>query len=239
MGRDRIRIWIAGLCLTAVCVFITGCQCPDEKTTTCTLAKTPEPSVERLGPYGFMTDWTDEEGFITNWLIVGPFPNPGERPDNAGFHVDYLKNYGGEAGHIPADGTEIAKDDGTMVKWQQYKSQDDIRVNFFDAEHLDLGYETEDILVYAACWLECYQDVDVEIRVGSDDGYKLWVDHKLIGEEHVYRAAAIDQESYPITLSEGMHLILIKVDQDYGGFEFVMRVVTPDHRKIPEIKVWN
>lgn len=81
--------------------------------------------------------------------------------------------------------------------------------------------------------------MNVQIRVGSDDGYKLWVDHKLVGEEHVYRAAYQDQENYPIKLSKGMHLILIKVDQDYGSFEFMLRVTTPAGRKASGVKVWN
>lgn len=229
----KMNIAIAGLCLIALFALVVGCEGPTTKTTS-PAAKKPAPSAKALGPYEL-----DEEGFITDWLVVGPFPNPGERPDNEGFHVDYLKKYGGEANYVPGSGVEITKDDGSKVKWAQYRSTYSSRIDFFSVEHLQLSYMQEDVLVYAACRLECENDMDVEIRVGSDDGYKLWLDHKLIGQQHVYRAAFQDQESYPVRLSKGKHLILIKVDQDYGSFEFLLRVVIPDGKKAAGIKVWN
>ena len=112
-------------------------------------------------------------------------------------------------------------------------------IDFLSVEHLSLGGVVDNILTYSACWLECEKDMNMQIRVGSDDGYKLWVDHKLIGNEHVYRPAEQDQESYDIKLSKGMHLVLIKVDQGPGEFKFMMRVVTPDGKKASGIKVWN
>ncbi len=233
MCGKKMRVCFAVLCLSTVCVLVVGCEGLTERLS-CTAAKKPACSVKRLGPYEL-----DADGFVANWLVVGPFPNPGERPDNKGFHVDYLKKYGGETKYVPADGAEIAKDDGTKVKWAQYKPAYSSRIDFFDVGHLDLGFQQDDILAYSACWLECERDMNVQIRVGSDDGYKLWVDHKLVGEEHVYRAAYDDQENYPIKLSKGMHLILIKVDQDYGSFEFMLRVTTPGGRKASGVKVWN
>jgi len=226
MVGSKMRICIAVLCLVVVSALVVGCEGIATKAPACT--------VKRLGPYEL-----DTSGFITNWLIVGPFPNPGERPDNEGFNVDYLKKYAGEKNHVPANGMKIKKEDGTEVTWAPYKPADGSRIDFFSVDHLGLGYMQDDILTYSACWLECEKDINVQIRVGSDDGYKLWVDHELIGQEHVYRSAYQDQESHTVKLAKGMNLILIKVDQDYGAFEFMMRVVTPDGRKAPGIKVWN
>jgi hypothetical protein len=191
MCGKKMRVCFAVLCLSTVCVLVVGCEGVAARKS-CTAEKAPACSAKRLGPYEL-----DEDGFITNWLVVGPFPNPGERPDNEGFHVDYLKKYGGETRHVPANGAEIAKDDGTTVKWAQYEPAYSSRINFFD------------------------------------------VDYKLVGEEHVYRAAYQDQENYPIKLSKGTHLILIKVDQDYGSFEFMLRVTTPGGRRASGVKVWN
>lgn len=226
MSRNKICLWIAVLSSAVVCIFFVGCK---------GLAIQPAGARSNiLGPYQLNSD-----GFITNWLVVGPFPNPGDRPDNKGFDVDYLKNYGGEANHVPFKGMEIAKDDGTRVKWAPYQSKYDSKIDFFEVNHLGLAYNEEDVLAYAACWLECGEDIQVKLKVGSDDGYKLWLDHNLIGLQHVYRAAYQDQETYPVNLSKGTHIILIKVDQDYGAFEFLLRVVTPDNKKPAGIKVWN
>ena len=39
----------------------------------------------------------DEEGFIKDWLVIGPFADLGGRPSSAGFKHDFLKPIGGEA----------------------------------------------------------------------------------------------------------------------------------------------
>jgi hypothetical protein len=193
---------------------------------------------QALGPYKFAANWMDEQGFITNWLVVGTFPNPGERPDNKGFNIDYFKNYGGETGITPANGMEIKKDDGTVVKWQQYNSTY-TEISFFAIEHLKLEPAAEDILCYCACWIESDADKDVEIRVGSDDGYKLWLNHKQIAEVHEYRSAEMDQETHKVKLNKGMNLVIIKVDQDWGEYQFMLRVVTPEGKEVTGLKVWN
>jgi hypothetical protein len=203
--------------------------------------KPKEAAAERgptLGPYGFSANWMEAPGFISHWLVAGPFPNPGERPDNNGFNVDYLKNYAGEIGHVPTNGMEIKTDDGTVVKWQQYAAST-TDINFFDIEHLKLKPMQDDILCYNACWLDCDADKEVELRIGSDDGYKLWVNHKLVAEQNVYRAMDMDQETYKIKLNKGRNLILLKVAQDWGDFQFTLRIVDADGEEVPGIKVWN
>ncbi|KKL80762.1 hypothetical protein LCGC14_2001510 [marine sediment metagenome] len=221
------------LCLAACCLLVCGCPTPPDGQTPDAPAGQLDPAPKKLGPHEL-----DGEGFITNWLIVGPFPNPGERPNNKGFHVDYLSKYGGEIKYVPAEGRAVVVDAKTTVKWGRYVS-DGRTIRFMDVTHIGLDWNLDDILTYSACWIECDKDTDVQIRIGSDDGYKLWIDHKLVGSEHVYRSPEVDQETYPMKLSKGMHLILIKVDQDYGSFEFMLRVVTPEGKKAPGVKVWN
>jgi hypothetical protein len=200
-----------------------------------------KPAAEKgttLGPYGLAKNWMDEQGFISNWLIVGPFPNPGERPDNNGFNLDYLKNYGGELNCTPANGMEIKIEGGTAVKWQAYQSTD-TTVNFFSVENLKLEPSQEDILCYAACWVDADADKEVELRIGSDDGYKLWVNHKLVSEQNVYRSMEMDQETHKVKLNKGRNLILVKVATDWGEFQFMLRVVNAEGKEVPGIKVWN
>jgi hypothetical protein len=191
-----------------------------------------------LGPYGFKANWEDAPGFIVDWLIAGTFPNPGDRPDNKGFNTDYLQAYGGEAGYMPTNGAEVKDPNGVIVKWQQFRSGDAL-INFFDIPFLKLEQGQEDILCYCACWLESDADKDVEIRVGSDDGYKLWLNGKEIAVVHEYRSSGTDQETYKVKLNKGMNSVLIKVDQDYGEYEFMLRVVNAEGKEVPGIKVWN
>ena len=191
-----------------------------------------------LGPFNLAKNWAEEQGFVANWLVCGTFPNPGDRPDNAGFNVDYLKNYGGEAAFVPTNGMEIKQDYGPAVKFLPYATTG-TDIIFGDVAHLKIESNQEKILVYCACWLDADADKEVEVRVGSDDGYKLWINHQLISEQHVYRAMEMDQESHKVKLNKGKNLLLIKVDQDTGEYQFMLRVVGADGKEVPGVKVWN
>jgi hypothetical protein len=191
-----------------------------------------------LGPFKLAKNWAEEQGFVANWLICGPFPNPGERPDNKGFDTDYLKADGGEAAFTPTNGKEIKIDGGAAVKFQPY-STTGTDIIFGDVSFLKIEPTQEKILVYCACWLDSDADKNVEIRVGSDDGYKLWFNHELIATVHEYRAMEMDQETHKVKLNKGKNLILIKVDQDTGEYQFMLRVVGADGKEAPGVTVLN
>jgi hypothetical protein len=201
-------------------------------------AAAPAAAGSALGPFKLAKNWAEEQGFVVNWLIAGPFPNPGSRPDNTGFGTDYLKNYGGEAAFTPANGMDINIEGGATVKFLPYATTG-TDIIFGDVAHLKIEANQEQILVYCACWLESDADKEVEVRVGSDDGYKLWINHVLISEQHVYRAMEMDQETHKVKLNKGKNLILIKVDQDTGEYQFMLRVVGADGKEAPGVTVWN
>jgi hypothetical protein len=254
MNKSIIRIMVALLCLVFVGSLVAGCEKgaakepavqtkpAAEKAPLAASAEKPKEApkpaagkAQTLGPYGFTANWMDEPGFITHWLIVGPFPNPGERPDNKGFNTDYL---GGEAAYVPTNGKEVKDPNGNMLKWQQYISTY-TEISFFAVEHLKLAYDAEDVLCYAACWVESDADKDVEIRMGSDDGYKLWLNGKEIAAVHEYRSAEMDQETHKVKLNKGVNLIMLKVDQDWGEYQFMCRIVGSDGKAVSGLKVWN
>ena len=268
MNKSQFRTMMLVLCLAALCAVIAGCQeeaaSPKAKQVNATAEKAPAAAVKpapalapapkpaekpaaaavagpTLGPFNLAKNWAEETGFVTNWLICGPFPNPGSRPDNAGFNTDYLKDYGGEAAFTPTNGMEIKgggiKGD-SVVKFLPY-STTGTDIIFGDVAHLKIESNQEQILTYSACWLDSDADKDVEVRVGSDDGYKLWINHQLISEQHVYRAMEMDQETHKVKLNKGKNLLLIKVDQDTGEYQFMLRVVTPDGKAAPGVTVWN
>ena len=250
------------LCLVGLCAFIAGCEeeaaSPKAKEAPAAehpakapaaapaAAPAPAPAAKpamaekgpTLGPFNLAKNWAEEQGFVANWLVAGPFPNPGERPDNTGFGTDYLKNYGGEAAFAPTNGMEIKIDGGAAVKFQPYATTGS-DIIFGDVAHLKIESSQEKILVYCACWLDSDADKDVEVRVGSDDGYKLWINHQLIAEVHEYRSMEMDQETHKVKLKKGKNLILIKVDQDTGEYQFMLRVVGADGKAAPGVTVWN
>ncbi|MEM2251424.1 MAG: hypothetical protein QW626_04940, partial [Candidatus Hadarchaeales archaeon] len=66
----------------------------------------------------------------------------------------------------------------------------------------------------------------VELRVGSDDSVKVWINGKLVHSNRVVRAAAPDQDIIPdIRLEEGTNTILVKVCNKAGGWGFYLRIL--------------
>jgi hypothetical protein len=265
MSKSQFRTMMLVLCFAALCAFIAGCEeeaakpkAKEVKTSAAAekpapakapaVAEKPAPApavkpaaIEKgptLGPFNLAKNWAEEQGFVANWLVCGTFPNPGDRPDNTGFGTDYLKNYGGEMAFAPANGMEIKAPDGKALKFQPYHTTG-TDIIFGDVNFLGIESSQEKILVYCACWLDSDADKEVEVRVGSDDGYKLWINHQLISEQHVYRAMEMDQETHKVKLNKGKNLLLIKVDQDTGEYQFMLRVVGADGKAAPGVTVWN
>ena len=68
---------------------------------------------------------------------------------------------------------------------------------------------------------------DVQLSLGSDDGFALWIDGKPVLAKEVYRGAAPDQDAATLHLTPGEHRILLKIHNGGGGFGFYFRVVGP------------
>ncbi len=181
--------------------------------------------VRRKGPFEL-----DGSGFIQNWLILGPFPNT----EDKGFYTDFLQT---EEQHEPAEGVEVQKAGG-KVRWAPCAVEGG-RIDFFKVPHLGLSDRQEFVIEYAACWLECDRDMDVEIRLGSDDGFRLWLDGELRMGQHLHRAVKEDDNACAVKLARGIHLVLIKVDQGDGDHGLVARVVTPEGNRPAGLRVWN
>ncbi len=184
------------------------------------------------------------DGFIRDWLVCGPFPSTGgrENTQKAGWNIDYLMPSGGEAGTVPQPGksyrTEFKEDEHAYwenatidVPWRRYVSPED---------YIDLGkiFLREDvhgldfppvqfITGYAACNLVSDKDQPVTLTIGSDDGYKMYLNHVLVVQNRVYRGAEKDNDKHSIRLRKGNNLLLLKIDQDIGGYGFYLRLL--DH----------
>ncbi|MBA61380.1 MAG: hypothetical protein CMJ76_03350 [Planctomycetaceae bacterium] len=60
----------------------------------------------------------------------------------------------------------------------------------------------------------------VELRFGSDDGIRVWVNQKEVLNNKVTRGPAADQEKVTVELTEGDNTLLVKISQGAGGAGF-------------------
>lgn len=77
---------------------------------------------------------------------------------------------------------------------------------------------------YLTTTLVCPDEREVELKLGSDDALKVWVNGEPVTGKLVSRAAAPDQETVRVRLRKGPNRLLAKVVQGHTGWEFYFRV---------------
>ncbi|NLX06993.1 MAG: hypothetical protein GXY33_17790, partial [Phycisphaerae bacterium] len=90
---------------------------------------------------------------------------------------------------------------------------------------------------YACAYLDVPHDLDASLAVGSDDGYKIWIDDQLVADLVVFRGAAVDQEKHPVKLTKGRHRLLVKVHNDIAGHDLFLRFLDADDKPITDYVV--
>ena len=81
---------------------------------------------------------------------------------------------------------------------------------------------------YAYTEVTAPKDMPGQIRIGSDDGNRVWLNGDLVWHNPVDRGAAIDQDIVDVSFKKGVNRILVKISQGGGGWNFCLRVTTPD-----------
>ena len=64
---------------------------------------------------------------------------------------------------------------------------------------------------------------EVELALGSDDGYQLFLDGKRVDEQRVNRGVKLDQNRVKIQLSKGAHLLVMKICNTGGAGGFAIQ----------------
>lgn len=145
----------------------------------------------------------------SNWLVIGPFDNPDDTglaiPYPPETEIDFSKSYQGKV------------DD---VSWQEPSDgRGDGRLCF---EHMLAPNENS--IAYAFIQVSCPEHRSVQLRIGSDDGVKVWLNGEVVWTKHATRSLWVDNDIVPVELREGENHLLFKVDQGDGGWGLVLRI---------------
>jgi hypothetical protein len=145
--------------------------------------------------------------FIRDWLICGQFTYAADSKEKAHNH-DYI-------GEI-----EIQPDLGKKSNKKTWKSHHD------SDDYIDLSSlfsPNEYVVAYAHTYVYSPKRQSVQLRIGSDDAVKIWVNGNLVHKNYVFRAAAEDQDIVTVTLTSGWNRLLIKVLNGFGPWGFYAR----------------
>ena len=157
-------------------------------------------AAKALQGLGEKVDIARQMGFITQWKIIGPFDNVGDVGWDTAYppeqSVDFAGEYDGQKGKI---------------KWLDHTTSDD-----FGAVDLTKALDKhKGAVAYAAAEFIADEAQAVDIRVGSINAVKVWVNGKQVDERHVYHAGSeIDQYTSRAELKKGKNIILVKICQN-------------------------
>lgn len=170
---------------------------------------------EALRKHNEEVDIQQHFGFLPQWSIVGPFDNK----DGKGFTTAYGPELDVNASKVPDLQAEY---DGqsAKVRWQPIATTDDYGV-------VDIAKQIENYkgsLMYASTTWTSDKEQQAEIRLGTPNSWKLWVNGKLVFErEEYHRSSQLDQYRVPVTLQAGNNTLLLKVCQNEQTQDWAQR----------------
>jgi hypothetical protein len=179
---------------------------------------------QALGKLGEKVDISTHFAFLTQYSVIGPFNNRGGR---------------GLEGVYPPE-TEIQLDatyDGQIgpVKWQPLASQGDYGI-------VDIAKQVKPYkgaVMYLVTSFQSPAKQSLELRLGTDNAWKLWLNGKLLFSRNEYhRGMAIDQYRVPVTMNAGKNTILLKICQNEQSeewaqmYQFQLRVCDSSGRGV-------
>jgi poly(3-hydroxybutyrate) depolymerase len=125
------------------------------------------------------------------------------------------------AGPTSGTGRGAGKGSGQDTEWREAKSN-------YGSEGVDFnmtcGFSTNSV-AYAFREIASASDRRAALKLGSDDGVKVWVNGELVLAHHILRACVPDDDAVVVSLKRGRNSFLVKVSQAEGDWVFTMRLV--------------
>ncbi|NQT24812.1 ADP-ribosylglycohydrolase family protein [candidate division KSB1 bacterium] len=147
--------------------------------------------------------------FINSWQISGPYSKKGVE----GFEL--------------FDVSFKPERNPKQAKWQVYPT-DKLGEGVVDFSQLMRG---EHRAAYLKTRIWSPETRNAVIELGSDDGIKIWLNHKLVHANNVTRGYTESEETVDVQLKNGWNEMLVKVTQGTGGWEAGL-VITDTKRKV-------
>lgn len=145
-----------------------------------------------------------------SWILGGPFPGG---PDTRGLDANFPPDLAPE---WPA--MQVMDERQRWTKHIEWKS-----TRAFAGELVDLRQEVadrENAVAFAYTEFSVDEPVTATLRLGSDDGNKVYLDGKLIHKHRPGRAWREGQDQFKVELDAGTHQLVLKINQNSADWGF-------------------
>jgi len=151
-----------------------------------------------------------DKKLIKDWYIIGPFDNS----DKEGLRKEFPPEK-----EINLNLTYPGKENSSVVWFRPF--------GYEDSGYVDLNElisPNDYTIAYALTYVFCDKKRELELRCGSQDGVRIWIN----GEEAFYSessgSAEVDDHFVVVKLKKGWNEILLKVSSTWGGWGFYFRI---------------
>ncbi|WP_010588260.1 hypothetical protein [Schlesneria paludicola] len=156
--------------------------------------------VKPLRELGETIDLQKHFGFLTEWHLIGPFDNVGLKGFDTVYppekERDLKAKYPGKSGD---------------VEWQPFATDDEYGT-------FDIAKKTaphKGAVTYATTTFVADKAREIELRLGTPNAWKLWVNGELIfARDEYHRGTFLDQYKVTARLKPGPNVILLKICQN-------------------------
>ncbi len=155
-------------------------------------------------------------GYVTTWAVAGPYRVAGKQYNEL-FDMPF-------APEKPE----------SQVQWKRLAPASDASL-LWQADLLPIA-DGEQCVAYLKSRVYCPKARNVRLSIGSDDGYKLWINGKLAHAHNIARPIKADDDKAEATLKEGWNEVLVKVTQNNMGFAFCLRIRDNDGSPIAGLR---
>ena len=164
---------------------------------------------------------TRDKELIKDWYFLGPFDNS----DRKGVEKHFL----------PEDKIDIEETyegkNKVAAEWRR-------PFDYGSSGYADLNslFGINDYAVaYALTYIYSPKERDVQLRVGSDEGIKIWLNDKVIFSYTAERSAEVDDDIIKAHLEKGWNRILVKVSDTWGSWGFYFRITNLDGKPMDDL----
>lgn len=139
-------------------------------------------------------------------------------------------------------GSQVVRHDyGYFTTAADYLNQMDLGQHFvqvcvhsFSGGH-HFGTRPTESAAYAHVYVNSPSVRAARIRLGSDDGLKVWFNGANVLTQDVYQGWTADQYTVNVTLNPGWNRLLCKVSQGGGAYQFSARLTDPGGAAFPDL----
>jgi cysteine-rich repeat protein len=164
-------------------------------------------------------------GYIQHWLVAGPYPQTGG--------AECLPTEESEVGSsLGALAPEIGDSAGTASwSWQTTRTDRIDLVPRFSPN------TNQAVWAFAYIVNESASPLPVELRVGSDDGVRVWWNGQEVFESRTCRGVVVDDDIIPVTFAPGVNRLVMKVRNNSGGWGFLARLTNVDDSPLENLEI--